>query len=309
MRLSAVLNLPRFLKLIINLVVLAALLFICQQVWAQEWLPVRGGIPFGISGIALIQQQSNSLDFLIVHDNKKPGQGRLAIINIKGKNQPEYLALNWPSKLLPEDLEALTSIPGTNNTSFIALASTGKAYYFKLDADKKTISVIKEFNLPPFPKGSNFEAFSLQDIDDKLIAVWAHRGEAEQPATIYWGLLDLIKYQIIPTGSSNFTVPFPSGNVRHISDIKIDSAGVVFISAASDPGDNGPFQSAVYVAGSLGYRNNKLVFRQNSQLVPLYRNNYHKIEGIELVPGVNGGVIVGTDDENFGSAVYVVGGE
>ncbi|MBD2336751.1 hypothetical protein H6G64_07065 [Calothrix sp. FACHB-156] len=309
MRLSAVLNLPRFLKLIINLVVLAALLFICQRVWAQEWRPVRGGIPFGISGIALIQQQSNSLNFLIVHDNKKPGQGRLAIINIKGKNQPEYLALNWPSKVLPEDLEALTSIPDTNNTSFIALASTGQAYYFKLDADKKTISVIKEFDLPPFPKGSNFEAFSLQDIDGKLIAVWAHRGEAEQPATIYWGFLDLTKYQIILAGSSNFTVPFPNGNVRHVSDIKVDSAGVVFISAASDPGDDGPFQSAVYVAGSLEYRNNKIVFRQNSQLVPLYRTNYHKIEGIELVPGANGGVIVGTDDENFGSAVYIVGRE
>ncbi|MDZ7962233.1 MAG: hypothetical protein RMY34_30930 [Aulosira sp. DedQUE10] len=308
MRLSAVLNPRRFLKLIINLVVLAALLFFCQRVWAQDWQPVRGGSPFGISGIALVEQQSSSLEFLIVHDNKKANQGRIAIINIKGKNQPEYLALTWPGNAeLPSDLEALTSIPGTKNTSFIALNSSGKAYYIKLESDNKTISLIKEFNLPAISQGSNFEAFSLQDIDGKLVAVWAHRGEAEQPATLYWGLLDLTKSQIILTDYANLKVPFPSGNVRHISDIKVDTSGVVFISAASDPGDNGPFQSAVYVAGSLGYRNNKIVFRQNSQLVPLYRTNYHKIEAIELVSGATGGVIVATDDENFGSAVYIVG--
>ncbi|MDZ8055126.1 MAG: hypothetical protein RMX68_026545 [Aulosira sp. ZfuVER01] len=310
MRLSAVFNLPRFLKLIINLVVLGALLFLCQRVWAQDWRPVRGGIPFGISGMALIEQQTNSLDFLIVHDNKKANQGRVAIISIKGKNQPEYLALTWTSKAeLPNDLEALTSIPRTQNTAFIALSSSGKAYYIKLEPDKKTISVVKDFNLPTFPQGSNFEAFSLQDIDGKLVAVWAHRGEAEQPATLYWGLLDLTKYQIMLIGSTTLTVPFPFGKVRHISDIKIDQAGVVFISAASDPGDDGPFQSAIYIAGSLGYGGNKILFKQNPQLVPIYRTNYHKIEALELIPGAEGGVIVGTDDENFGSAVYIVGGE
>ncbi|BAY24054.1 hypothetical protein NIES2100_38470 [Calothrix sp. NIES-2100] len=310
MRLSALLNLPQFLKLIISLIVLGTLLFLCQRVWAQDWLPVRGGISFGISGIALIEQKSNSLDFLIVHDNKKPLQGRLAILNLSGKNQPEYFALNWIGNAeLPSDLEALTSIPGTKNNSFIALSSSGKAYSIQLETDKKNISLIKEFKLPAIPQESNFEAFSLQDIDGKLVAVWAHRGEAEAPAVIYWGLLDLTKYQIMLTGSANLKVPFPSGNVRHISDMKIDPTGVVFISAASDPGDNGPFQSALYVAGSLGYRNHKIVFKQNAQLVPLYRKNYHKIEAIELVPGAEGGVIVATDDENFGSAVYMVGGD
>lgn len=76
-------TMPRFLRLIINVIVLGALLLISQQVWAQDWRPVRGGIPFGISGMALIEQKKTTLDFLIVHDNKKPNQGRLAIISIK----------------------------------------------------------------------------------------------------------------------------------------------------------------------------------------------------------------------------------
>ncbi|MEH1814915.1 MAG: hypothetical protein V7K26_24390 [Nostoc sp.] len=56
---------PRFLRLIINIVVLGAVLLISQKAWAQDWRPVRGGIPFGISDIALIEQQSYTLDFMI----------------------------------------------------------------------------------------------------------------------------------------------------------------------------------------------------------------------------------------------------
>jgi hypothetical protein len=299
-------NMPRFLRLIINIVVSVALLIISGQVWAQNWRPTRGGIPFGISGMALVGQQNNSLDFLIVHDNKQKNQGRLAIISIKGKNQPEYFPLNWQSNIeLPIDLEALTSIPGKINSSFIALSSSGKAYYIKLEPSNKTISLIKELDLPNIPQGSNFEAFALQNIEGKLVAVWGHRGEGEQPATIYWGILDLATYKITPVGSANLKVPFPSGNVRHISDLKVDPAGIVYITSASDPGDDGPFQSAVYVAGYIGFRGNKIAWRPNPQLVPLYRFDYHKVEAIELVPGAGGGVIVGTDDENLGSYVYI----
>jgi hypothetical protein len=302
-------NMPRFLKLITNIVVLSALLLISVQVWAQDWRPVRGGIPFGISGMALIEQQSNTLDFLIVHDNKKPNQPRLAIINIKGKKQPEYFPLNWPDNIeLPIDLEALTSIPEKTKSSFIALSSSGKAYYIRLNPANKTILVIKEFNLPGIIQGNNFEGFGLQNIDGKLVAIWGHRGEGEQPATIFWGVFDLAKYQITLVGSANLKVPFPSGNVRHISDIKIDPVGIVYITSASDEGDDGPFQSAVYVAGYLGLHGNKIAWRQNTQLVPIYRSEYHKIEAMELVPGAEGGVIVGTDDENLGSYIYMVGG-
>ncbi|MBW4612403.1 MAG: hypothetical protein KME21_03835 [Desmonostoc vinosum HA7617-LM4] len=296
-----------FLSLIIYVVVLSGLLLSSGQVWAQDWRPVRGGITFGISGMALLEGQSNSWDFLIVHDNKQKNQGRLAIITIKGKNQPEYLSLNWPSNTeLPSDLEALTSVPEKTKSTFIALGSSGKAYHIKVDPANKNVSLIKEFDLPNIPPKSNFEAFSLQNIDGKLVAIWADRGDGEQPAIIYWGIFDLAKYQINLVGSANLRVPFPSGNVRDISDIKVDQAGIVYITSATDGGDDGPFQSAMYVAGYLEYRGNKIAWRQNPQLVPLYRFNYHKIEGMELVPGANGGVFVGTDDENLGSYVYIL---
>ncbi|MEH1788687.1 hypothetical protein [Nostoc sp.] len=300
---------PLFFRLIINIVLLAAFLLISYEVSAQDWRPVRGGIPFGISGMALIEQQSNSLDFLIVHDNKKPNQGRMAIISIKGKNQPEYFPLNWPSNTqLPIDLESLTSVPKKANSDFIALSSSGKAYYLKLDISTKNISVLKEFELPAITPKSNFEAFGLQYIDGKLVAIWGNRGEGEETGTIYFGEFDSNTYEISFSGYGNFKVPFPKGNVRHISDLKVDPVGIVYITSASDAGDDGPFQSAVYVAGYLGLCDRKITWRANPQLVPFYRSDYHKIEGIELVPGAEGGVVVGTDDENLGSYVYIVGG-
>lgn len=302
----------KFIRFGITAVVLALILLINQEVLAQTWIPVRGGIEYGISGIALIEQNSEKSDFLIVHDNKKSNQGRLAIISLQGKKQPEYLPLNLQdNNKLPDDLEALTTIPNTNpntnNTEFIALSSDGKGYHVKLVFQNKTASIIKEFKLPEIDKNSNFESFALQKIDNQLIAVWAHRGEGKEPAKIYWGKFDINKYQINNINSATFTVSFPDGKVRHISDLKIDNAGIVYISSANDNGNDGPFQSAVYVAGYLGVNGNKIEWRQNQQIFPIYRNNYHKIEGLEIITGASGGIIVGTDDENMGASVYMIG--
>lgn len=299
---------PRFLRLIITIVIFSAFLLSSQPTSAQDWRPVRGGKLYGISGIALVEQQKDTQDFLIVHDNKGKNQPRIAIITLEGKQQPQYFPLEWPSDIaLPIDLEAITSVPGKPQTDFITLASVGKAYYIQLDASKKNISVIKEFNLPAVPKRSNFEGFSLQEIDNQLVVMWGHRGAGKQPAIMYWGIMDLETSQITLAGSTPLQVPFPSNNVRHISDIKIDPTGVVYITSASDAGDDGPFQSAVYIAGSVGFNGNNIVWRQNTEFTPLHRSHYRKIEGIELIPGAKGGVILGTDDENLGSSVYIMG--
>jgi hypothetical protein len=298
------------LKFFISLIAVLYLgeLLISAPVLAQTWIPVRGGISYGISGISLIDKQLDKLDFLIVHDNKTSNQARLAIISSQGKNQPEYLPLSWPDNIkLPIDLEALTVIPETNNSEFVALSSDGKAYHLKLVFKNKTISLIQEFELPKTNKNNNFESFSLQKIDNQLIAMWGHRGNGKETARIYWGNFDLNKYQINNIQSTNFNVPYPDGNVRHISDLKIDNAGVVYISAASDNGNDGPFQSAVYVAGYLGLNGNQIKWRQNQQLFPIYRDNYHKIEGLEIIPGAEGGIIIGSDDENMGAAIYMIG--
>jgi len=275
---------------------------------SQQWLPVRTGKLFGISGMALVAQQSNTASFLIVHDSKKPGQGRLATITTTGRGQPRYLPLNWPDQSLPTDLEGLTAIPGQSNSSFMASTSAGKVYHLRFDASSKMVRLLKVFDLPHVPQGSELEGFSVQELNNQLLAVWAHRGAGLEAAVVYWGLLNPNTYQITQTESTRLKVPWPvSTNVRHVSDLKVDPAGVLFIAAATDPGDDGPFQSAVYVAGVFDVDDTGVTLRQNSQLVSLSRFDAHKVEGLELVPGEAGGLIVGTDDENRGSAVSWMG--
>lgn len=299
----------KYLKLLPILVLVGILLFNSQRVVAEQWRPVRGGINFGISGMALIERKDNSLDFLIVHDNKGKDEGRLAIINIKGKHQPEYFPFDSANGLnnlyLGSDLEAVTAVP-TEPSSFMALSSKGKVYNFRLGERKGESFIFREFDLPSLPEKPNFEGFAIQEIDGKLLAVWAERGEGEKPAIVYWGILNLPSYKIELKGSKNLSAPWPnSPQLRHISDLKIDRSGVLFISSATDPGNDGPFTSAVYIAGVFLVNGNEVSFRQNPDLFPLYRLNYHKVEAIELVPGANGGIIMGTDDENMGSWLYM----
>lgn len=295
-----------FLTFLITVAILTALMLLPQPVLSQQWRPVKGGIQFSISGMALLEQQNNSYSFVVVHDNKDKTLGRLALVTIKGEEQPQYFPINWPKGIaLPIDLESITVVPGTSEPTFMAVASAGRVYHFRLDTSNQTVSILKVFDLPNVPKGSNFEGFSLQNINNQLLAVWAHRGQDQEPAILYWGRLNLNTYQITPIGSAKLTVPWPVSAVRHISDLKVDSAGVLFITSGADNGDDGPFASAVYVGGAFGMGNQRITFQQNSQLTSLYRFKYHKVEAMELVPGRSGGVIFGTDDENMGGSVYV----
>lgn len=299
----------RFIILLFSAIILGMLLLNSQRVVAEQWRPVRGGINFGISGMALIERKDNCLDFLIVHDNKGKDEPRLAIVSIKGKNQIEYFpftSVSGSNDLYSgSDLEAITAVP-TSPSSFMSSTSKGKVYYFRLGERKGESFLLKVFDLPDLPEKPNFEGFAVQEIDGKLLAVWAERGKGKKPARIYWGTLDLPSFHIELKGSKTLTVPWPiSPQLRHISDLKIDRTGVLFISSATDPGNDGPFTSAVYIAGVFVVNGDEVSFRQNPDLFPLCRLDYHKVEAIELVPGANGGIIMGTDDENMGSWVYI----
>ncbi|HBB30607.1 MAG TPA: hypothetical protein DC064_01825 [Cyanobacteria bacterium UBA9273] len=291
-------------KRLIQLLAIGSILFLFTQgVRAQQWRPVRGGINFGISGMALVEQKADALSFLIVHDNKSPAAGRIALISVQSNKFPQYFPLNWPNNTeLPSDLEALTLVPG-QQTMFLAATSFGQVYQFQLSADHREIKVLRIFNLPAISSEINIEGFAVQEIDGNLLAVWSNRGEGQAVGVLYWGVLDLNSYKITPQGSANLTVPWPIGNVRHISDLKVDSAGVLYICSATDNGNDGPFESAIYVAGAFSRQSNWIKFRPNSALFPLYRFNYHKIEGLELIPGAAGGLIFGTDDENMGASI------
>ena len=255
--------------------------------------------------MALIEHSISKTAFLIVHDNKKKEQTHAAIITFEGNDAPTYTPVRWLGDDVPVDLEAVTTIPNVVN-EFMAFTAAGRVFHIRLDKSTKTISVLKSFDVPSVPKDADFEGFVMQIVDDQLLAVWADRGLDERPATLFWAIFDLQINSFKQVGFATFKVPYPIGNTRHISDVKVDETGAVYVSSASDPGNDGPFSSAIYLAGVLKTQpNSSIKFFQTPILTRLFHFDYHKVEAIELVSGTNGGFVFGSDDENLGSAVYL----
>ncbi len=284
------------------------LILVGQTINAQtnQWRPVSGARQDNISGMALVEHEGNKTVFIIVNDNKKKEQNHAALVTIEGRNAPKYAALKWNSSDdVGIDFEAITSIPDLKN-NFMAFTSAGRVFQIELDLNDNSVKVIKSFDVPNIPQNSDFEGFALQKVNNVLLAVWADRGLDAKPAQLFWSRFDLKNYSFTQIDSAFLKVPYPIGNTRHISDVKVAESGAVFISSASDPGNDGPFASAVYFAGTFNSCNpSKIGFVQSPSLTRLFHFDYHKVEAIEFVSGADGGMAFGTDDENLGSALYL----
>lgn len=295
----------RFRIPFVMVVMAVIILLVFKEKSSPKWVHLNRGI----SGMALVERSRSCSSYLVVHDFKKKNEGRLAIINVDVKNKVQYSPLNWPDNVdlpIPIDLEAVTSLPEKDVGSFMVLTSGGEIYHIRLDTDESSISIDKKFSLPDISNNDNFEGFVLNKLDGKLLAVWAHRGSDDQPAIIYWGILDLRTYEISPINSADLKVPWPKdSNVRHISEMKITHDKFLFISSASDPGDEGPFKSAVYIAGRFRMRNNKIDFQQNHSPVNIFSDEKHKIEAFEFLSNGLPGMIFASDDEKEGGSIYM----
>lgn len=272
---------------------------------AAQWHPIGNTRQLNISGMALVENTAQGTIFIVVHDNKKKKERRAGMIKVSQLNPPQYIPLEWLGTDLPVDLEAITAIAELPN-NFMTLTSAGQLYHLELNQSANSVKVIKSLETPSIPSGSNFEGFTLQKIGGKQLAVWAERGENEKPGTIYWSLFDLSTYSFAATESSSIKVPFPNANVRHISDLKVDGQGRIFISSAADPGDDGPFASAVYQAGNFSFDDaSRIILHQPGGLAQVFTIETRKIEAFEIMPGEQERMVFGTDDENLGSAIYI----
>ncbi|MBL7994457.1 hypothetical protein JNM05_03720 [bacterium] len=269
----------------------------------QEWKLVKGTMLCGIGGIALISHTGKQTQYIAVHDAKQPGERRLAIITDETGKTPIYESIAWPDSNPPIDAEAISAIPGMEN-DFVVMASGGKLFHMIFDPQSKTVRVIHTFFLPSIPPGSNFEGFSLRNINGILLAVWAHRGQGAEPARLFWSIFDPSNYTFTSIRSDTLMVPWPKKGVRHVADLKVGPLGVLYIVASSDLGNNGPFESAFYVAGDFRAWNKEILFRKNHVMYRIMQFYDHKIEAIEFVPGPGGGIVFGSDDENLGGSIY-----
>lgn len=273
---------------------------------AGRWHQIGDDMKSGISGLAVTSRSGDDLRALVVRDNKRPGENRIAEVTHRTGRPAEVSAITWQDGIEPVDLEAVDAVPGTSD-EYVAVASRGLAYHLKLADAGESAEVLDITPLPSIGAGDNFESFTLTSRNGRTAAVWADRGEgADRPATLYAAPFSVNSYGESKFGAvhkATLRAPYPKGNVRHASDIEVTKSGRLLVSSASDAGDDGPFDSAVSDAGKLTVSSAgkvRLSVDRSPELLGTFEG--YKIEALHCVPGSDLAVL-GTDDENAGGSL------
>ncbi|HEV7629192.1 MAG TPA: hypothetical protein VGO89_22090 [Streptomyces sp.] len=282
------------------------------------WQSAGKGKTSGISGIAVAGTGSaaDDVDAIIVRDNKKSGENRIASVNYREGKDPEVDPLDWKGDALPSDLESLDNVPGEQG-GYLAVDSSGTAYHLRV-ADGAA-EVVSAFTLPAVESGDEIENLTLgtppssaapsdgvSAQEGKLVAVWGDRGEDDRPGTLHAALLSFDSAGEGHFGevqSADVRAPFPTEHVRHASDTKLTKSGALLVSSASNRGDDGPFDSAVYNAGHVSLSNSGAVdlsVVKDPEILKKFEK--HKIEALACLPDSDKAVL-GTDDENDGGSL------
>ena len=277
------------------------ILFSCQKELIpidERWQFISGKRELAVSGISPTTDKDK---YLVVHDNKKKGQLRVGLIDINADSL--YIGLEWPTETLPMDLEALSDIPGLEN-EYIAMGSWGFCYWIKLDLQSQTIDLIKEFRIPGSGPPLNLENLLILGEGDNLYVAWAHRGSDHEESILYWGSISLFDEDIaISVIDSVFiNIPWPLTAKRHMSDMDIDNNNILWTSATSDPGDDGPYKSAIYKIGLFEIVKEKINFNISQPFTKQFVFEKNKVEALAVI---NNKIVFATDDENLGSAINI----
>jgi len=259
---------------------------------------ISGKRELSISGIATTTSENI---YLVVHDNKKKGQLRAGLVNLLADSL--YSGLSWPVKDLPIDLEALTNISGKND-QYIAMGSWGFCYWITLDLSANRLNLIKEFRIPGSGPPLNLESILLWPAGDSWYIAWAHRGSVKEPSILYWGTIDLFSdvVTIHKEDSIFVNVPWPILDKRHMSDMDLDNDGVLWASATSDPGDDGPYESGIYKIGKFQKQNDKMKFFIANSFPKQFVFQRNKVEALTIAGDKK---VFATDDENLGAAITI----
>lgn len=269
------------------------------QAASDGWVSTGKSSSANISGVVVTGGNSSEVDALVVHDNKSSGQSRVARVHYSASAQPTVKELSWPGTA-PSDLEALGSVVGEAG-KYIAVTSAGKAYEFT--ADDQKVTVLTTFSIPSKQSGAQIEGFDTALVNGKPVAIWAERGSSSVPARIYAASFNTSNSTFGSVSKVDFKAPYPGGSVRSASDSKLDTNGKVVVSSASDGGNSGPFDSAIYdIARVAVSADGNAMISLNSKPTELGRYSGHKIEGFAQIPGTSS-ALLGSDDESLGGAL------
>ncbi|MFE0606452.1 hypothetical protein ACFW2T_24865 [Streptomyces sp. NPDC058892] len=218
----------------------------------------------------------------------------------------EELHVAFPT--VPNDLESIARLPGRDEALLVESNADGDdpdptIYLARWDKDLN-VEIAGSVPWPKTPEPLvNVEATAVATVGGRDYFVYAERAQGSDTTRINMTRLKVGRNGAITFGgtwtSVSFTAPEPPG-ARPASGLDIDAKGNLYLSSAYDPGDLGPFDSAVYHAATVR-RGGPL----GAELVPvapprmLARSSGLKVEGVALVSGAFP-IFISDDDEDYG---------
>ena len=263
---------------------------ISKDLVEEKWIKISPLREFSISGVAPFFN-----NFIIVHDNKKANQARVSMLDKKNN----LILLDWPELKLPFDLEAIHLIPGTKN-EFLIMESRGYCYRISINSETNIIEILNKFKLPKLTKKMNLEGLALHKYskskNNLIKIIYGDRGSNTRESTLFVGNYDYKSGTVTNVELFQFSVKEPVSHRRNLSDLAIDKNKNLWCSATSDPSNDGPFETKLYVIGQL---NDNGYFNLKKNLLVSRSIDKQKVEAMTFYKSH---LILMTDNEKKGSA-------
>ena len=255
----------------------------------SDWRTIHNEREYSISGVSKFKD-----GFLVVHDNKKKEQARISYINKELKIKD----LVWPEKKLPYDLEASIKVPGEKNR-YILMESGGKCFEITIDPKDFRVDVIHTFTLPLIKSKMNLEGLTIYPSGQGLLFIYGDRGSDSRPSTLFTSFFNRKNKKFYDINQFTFDLPEPKKHKRNISELAIDMNGNLWTVATSDPGNYGPFISALYQLGKISPAG---LFKPNHPdlIRPIAIIKEQKVDALMFNKDY---LILMTDNENLGSKI------
>ncbi|MBJ2176465.1 hypothetical protein JBL43_19600 [Aureibaculum sp. A20] len=280
------------------------------------------------SGGSSGMEQLNDSTYLVVYDVKNFKKGvRLATVVLTDKSI-DVLPIKvdaWGIEGISSDLESICAIPGKENEFLIAESGNwkgnlGRIFHIQVDLSTRKAKLLGSVKFPLLYRndmdttGDQYEAIHcLAYSENERIVILGERGGSKNNPTgvLRWGLYNVQDHTLTMEGQGlkgkaidapgNWTNPLLK---RSITDMHIDTNGIIWASASEDQGDAGPFYSVIYKLGKTNPMNlqNPLIPFDN---LTIGREIYgFKIEALSgPQKEINCTHTFGTEDEIYGGVM------
>ena len=180
------------------------------------------------------------------------------------------------------------------------MESTGVCYRIVLDETAEQIKIEGKFKLPGLNKSMNLEGVALFESDENIKIFYGDRGSNTRPSTLFHADYNVQEDDVKVVGSYSLTLLEQMPEKRNIADLVFDESGNLWSSATSDPGNDGPFETRIFRIGKISKQGYFTLEK------PLKSKKTFKNEKVEAMTVSEDGILLLTDNENFGSSKYFI---